>query len=181
VGRGLLAHMMMLQHFARKLARYPLPPLQNQGSDSAIVDCISAACATPRISSWIALLLVEDMRSSESQLTGLRATQTTVFPNGMSWTIVQWILADGTISLAIFHFEGSEWTEGSWLLHRGILPTTGQDHEGWRLPWEGEQVSWNVGELSHLKILFGVVQYTLGEVDVSGDSEFKDGEYGNAT
>jgi hypothetical protein len=172
---------MMLQHFAREIARDPLPPLDNQGSDSAITECISPACATSRMSSWIALLLVEDMRSNDSQLIGLRATQTTVFPNRMSWTIVQWILADGTISVAIFHFEGSEWTEGSWLLHRGILPTAGQDHEEWRLPWEEEQVSWNVGDLSHLKILFGVVQYTLGVKDVSSNWECNDGGYGNAT
>jgi hypothetical protein len=84
--------------------------------------------------------------------------------------------------MAIFYFEGSEWTEGSWLLYRGVLPTAGwQHHEEWRLPCEGEQVSWNVREFSHLKILFAVVQYILGATEVSGNFECKDGRYGNAT
>jgi hypothetical protein len=161
---------MMLQQFRRRTAPRSLPAFHAKPSDStAIEERISPACATRRISSSITLLLVDYMISKESLFTGLRATRTVVFRNELSWTIVEWIERDGTSAMVIFHFDGTEQKQGSWLMHRGMLPCDGEDDANkWRLPWEGEQVSWNVGEISHLKIMFGVIQYTLGMMDLPG-------------
>ena len=166
----LLPHAMMFQDFRRKMARRPLPAFSGNASDPMEIEKrISPACATRRISSAITILLVDYMRSKESLFTGLRATATVVVRDGIFWTIVEWIEPDGTMAMVIFHFDGSkQQQEGSWLMHRGITPDDQEDEEKWRLPWEGEQVSWNVEEISHLKSMFGVLQYTLGEMELPG-------------
>ena len=181
----LLPHTMMFQDFRRKMARRPLPPFNGKASDSMEIEKrISPACATRRISSAITVLLVDYMRSKDSLFTGLRATARTVVRDSIFWTIVEWIEPDGTIAMVIFHFDGSEKQQeqgGSWLMHRGILPDDTKDEEEWRLPWKGEQVSWNVEEISHLKSIFGVLQYTLGEMELPGQWPASFGQEANLT
>ena len=58
-----------------------------------------------------------------------------------------------------FHFENVNQPEdGSWLMHSGIPYTTKQC-------WRRSRLDWNVADITHLKILFGVAQHTLGVME----------------
>jgi len=70
---------------------------------------------------------------------------------GKSWPIVEWTESDDTHNIAIFHFDEEQC---SWIMHSG-LPTK---DDGWKT----SRVDWNVSDVEHLKILFGVAQHTYG-------------------
>jgi len=72
--------------------------------------------------------------------------------------MLEWTEEDETKTLAIFHFEDPEKPEdGSWLMHSGRDVVTTD-----RRYWQQSRIDWNVADVAHLKILFGVAQHMLG-------------------
>jgi hypothetical protein len=120
---------------------------------------ISVACSTIRIASTIDNTLISYLRSRNSRLTTLRATQVHLFNDEEnSYPLLEWTEEDGTTTLAVFHFEDPDKPEdGSWLMHSGREVGTSD-----RRYWQQSRIDWNVADIEHLKLLFGVAQHMLG-------------------
>lgn len=118
----------------------------------------------------ITLSLTAYTLSRDSRITALRAS--TIFWFGdddASWTVIEWVEDNGTRSLAIFHFgEPNELGQGSWLMHSGLSVSDGILEKPC---WENSRIDWDVADVNHLKILFGVAQHVAGMLDWSvGDA-----------
>jgi len=136
--------------------------------------------------------LVVYLRKRNTEMTGLRAIQMEMFtpftapPKGSSqhqcsereqksWPIVEWTESDDTRNIAIFHFDEEQC---SWIMHSG-LPTDAENGE-----WKTSRVDWNVSDVDHLKILFGVAQHTHGLTQWDPQDILKiycDREFGNCS
>ena len=72
--------------------------------------------------------------------------------------MLRWTEEDGTKTLAIFYFEDPDNPEnGSWLMHSGREIVMSD-----RQYWHQSRIDWNVADVEHLKLLFGVAQHMLG-------------------
>lgn len=118
---------------------------------------ISTCCATARVACVIAQSLMTYVQSRKSQITSMRATPIYLFNDEQrSWPMIEWREKDNMWTLAIFHFENVNQPEdGSWLMHSGIPYVTKQC-------WRRSRIDWNVANVNHLKILFGLAQHALG-------------------
>jgi hypothetical protein len=74
-----------------------------------------------------------------------------------SWPLVEWT-EDRRDVLALFHFDhkDSKYRTYSWIMHSG---TRTESKQG--VPWASASVSWDIGNLEHLKLLFRVAQNLL--------------------
>lgn len=95
--------------------------------------------------------------SRNTQIIALRASTIYWFTDDdASWTVIEWVEEGDIRSLAIFHFEDvDELEQGSWLMHSGIQAVSTTENKNWK----NSRIDWNVADVSHLKILFGVVQH----------------------
>lgn len=148
----------LLQSLHARVSLRPLSVFSDDYDRPALIDII-ASCSALRVASVIANTIINYLFTKNTKLKGLRAT--TVFwfvENEPSWPVIEWIESDGTMALAIFHFElESDPEEGSWLMHSAI-----GDQKSQSCNWKSCRMDWNVLEISHLKILLGVAQHLFG-------------------
>ena len=124
-----------------------------------------------KITVTIAKTLMSYVHSRNTRITALRATPVYLFNDEEnSFPLVEWTEEDDTKSVAIFHFEDDEKPEeGSWLMHSGRL--VGKSKSPRR--WKQSRIDWNVANIEHLKILFGVAQHMLGLLEWPPSEAFK--------
>lgn len=108
----------------------------------------------------IAQSIMAYVQSRKSRITSMRATPVYLFNSEQtSWPMIEWTEIDNVWTLAIFHFENvNQPQEGSWLMHSGIPYAT-------KRCWRRSRIDWNVADINHLKILFGVAQHALGVLE----------------
>jgi hypothetical protein len=162
----------MLEKLHYRVSRRPIPSLPEKYNASVIFQRISDGCGTPKIASLITRSLVAYTLSRDSQITALRAS--TIFwftDNDASWTVLEWVEGNDVRNLAIFHFEDlDEPDQASWLMHSGleVANTTTKTK-----CWENSRIDWNVADINHLKILFGVAQHIVGMLEWSVEDAMK--------
>src|SRR5271167_4523510 len=152
----------MLQRFhSRTLARQAscVSPKLPSNDVQTITQTILGSCRTEKIASLIAHSLVDYLRVRQTQIISLKATSAFLFNREKSWPIIEWTERDETNAIVIFHFEGEEPEQGSWLMHSGQVVSI-EDTPLRR--WKKSRIDWNVANVQHLKTLFSVVQHMLG-------------------
>lgn len=153
---GLKYHAMVFEEVHHLLARRPIPKLSVQYDLDEILNRISPACTTLKSASLITHSLLNYIRSKKILLTALRATRVNFFGDKKSWPLIEWTEDDGTYMMAVFHFdELRKLEDASWVMHSGHKASNKQG-------WQKSRIDWNVAEIGHLKILFGVVGHMLG-------------------
>ena len=108
----------------------------------------------------VAQSIMSYVESRKSRITSMRATPVYLFNSEQtSWPMIEWTEMDNVWTLAIFHFENVNQPEdGSWLMHSGIPYAT-------KGCWRRSRIDWNVADINHLGILFGVAQHALGVLE----------------
>lgn len=157
VREGLKGHAHSLQQLHTRLTERPISKFTSEPDLNVFVMMISTCCATARVACVIAQSLMTYVQSRKSQITSMRATPIYLFNDEQrSWPMIEWREKDNMWTLAIFHFENVNQPEdGSWLMHSGIPYVTKQC-------WRRSRIDWNVANVNHLKILFGLAQHALG-------------------
>ena len=168
---GFQPHVEVIREMHHRISRRTILPLCDAALSSTIVPIIEAACSTMRITVTIAEALMSYVHSRNTRITALRATPVYLFNDEEnSFPLVEWTEEDDTKSVAIFHFEDEEKPEeGSWLMHSGRL--VGKFKSARR--WKQSRLDWNVANIEHLKILFGVAQHMLGLLEWPPSEAFK--------
>lgn len=155
---GFENHVDVLEELHYKTSRRPIAELC-ENVLAKLVPIISVACSTIKVAGTIAHTLISYVHSRNSRITELRATPVRLFNDEeKSWPMVEWTEEDKTKSLAIFHFHNvNKPEEGSWVMHSGRQVSVYD-----RRCWKQSRIDWNVADIEHLKILFGVAQHMLG-------------------
>jgi hypothetical protein len=171
IRHGLAPHAQMFEWLHYKVSRRPIPHFPGKYSASVVLQRISDGCGTPEIASLITRSLMAYILSRDTQIKALRATTIYWFTDDHTyWTVVEWVEDDDVKGLAIFHFEDlHELGQGSWLMHSGleVADTTENKY------WENSRIDWNVANVGHLKILFGVAQHIVGMLGWSVEDAMK--------
>jgi hypothetical protein len=168
IHRGLRIHTSKVAKFHLKVLRKPIPALKANYDRGSVRTIICPACASEEIATLITSALLDYSQTRKTRMAALRATPVYVFNNDQdSWTVIEWIGTDGIAGLAIFHFDDAhEAEQGSWLMHSGLACAEGDS-------WRNDRIDWNVRDVEHLKILFGVVAHVLGVLEWSVEDAFK--------
>ena len=163
----------MFKRFHQTLSHRSFPKLSADYDVGIITRIILASCETTmRIASLIANSLIAYLDSRDTRITALRARAAYLFSDNQSWPIVEWKEQDDIMTIAIFHFDDiAEPDEGSWLMHSGRCVADNTMPEKYR--WQQSRIDWNVAEIYHLKILFGVLQHMLGLLEMSAIDAFE--------
>lgn len=167
IGRyGLALHARVVEQLHHKISRRTIPALPTQPDASIIFQRISAGCALPEIASLISRSVMVYTHSKNAQIKALRCSTVYWFTDDeTSWPVVEWVENNETNNLAIFHFgDPDEPGHGSWLMHSGLSVT---DEASKKQIWENSRIDWNVAEIGHLKVLFGVAQHIAGMLEWS--------------
>jgi hypothetical protein len=126
-----------------------------------IIQVIGKACTTVSMATFIADALFMHVYSRSMNMTALRANPLYSFSDDEKvYPVIEWSdsdKSDKSTNIAIFHFETQkkqcQRCSASWLIHSFV--TTAQDHEKSRL-------SWSVSHISHVSLLFTLVQHLYG-------------------
>jgi hypothetical protein len=145
-----------------KMSQRPVPKSPGGYNAETITKKIAESCNSVRVSSVIADSITAYETSRRARIVALRASEVYLFSNDDdSWTVVEWVEEDSLKCVVIFHFDPmAEPADGSWLMHSGYIGSV-VDAESTHL-WKESRVDYNVAEISHLKILFGIAQHILG-------------------
>jgi hypothetical protein len=167
---GFLPHVEAVREMHHKISQRTISRLYDTAL-STIVSIIGAACSPMKVTVTIAQSLMSYVHSRNTRITALRATPVHLFNDEEnSFPLLEWTEEDDTKSVAIFHFEDDEkLEEGSWLMHSGRL--VGEVKSTRR--WKQSRIDWNVANIEHLKILFGVAQHMLGLLEWPSSEAFK--------
>ena len=158
---GLRPFANVMEEVHYRVSQRPIPTSPGGCSAETITKKIAESCTSVRASSVIADSITAYGTSRRTEIVALRASEVYLFSNDDdSWTVVEWIEQDRLKCVAIFHFDHSaEQADGSWLMHSGYNELA--HTEPARL-WKESRVDYNVAEIAHLKILFGIAQHVLG-------------------
>jgi hypothetical protein len=151
----------MMEEVHYRVSQRPIPTSPGGCSAETITKKIAESCTSVRASSVIADSITAYETSRRTEIVALRASEVYLFSNDEdSWTVIEWIEQDRLKCVAIFHFDHTaEPADGSWLMHSGYNELA--HTESARL-WKESRVDYNVAEIAHLKILFGIAQHVLG-------------------
>ena len=134
-----------------------LPTLSEKTPD-AMINRLTLACEDDIAAKAIAKSILNNSQFRNTTIVALRATGISWFSNeDYLWPLIEWQESDGRRNLALFHFD--DWeniAEGSWLMHSADGGGEQDDMTGTH-----SRVDFNVGSMEDLRILFGVVSYTL--------------------
>jgi hypothetical protein len=109
----------------------------------------------------IARAVFDFLQSRDARMVAFRISVERLFMNeDVECPILEWKESDGTEIVSLFHFHDAfEPEECSWAMHLGV----GRNDTNPNGPfWQSSRVDFNVSQLSHLKILFGLAQHILG-------------------
>ena len=150
-----------------RTAQKPIPALRNDFTFRLVLQTIGACCATIPIAFLVTRAVIMHIQQSNARMTALRATAVHPLVNDTSsWQVVEWKEGDDTEVIAVFHVDEDvkEPESCSWVSHTGV-GICEDDKSGKR--WRKSSISWSVGHLGHLKILFGAAQHVLGVLEWS--------------
>jgi hypothetical protein len=151
----------MLARFHHRVSKTPLPEIPLKYDFALIFQTISTCLLPLRIASIIARALFAFLQSRDARMISLRISVEKLFMNeDVECPILEWKESDGTEIVSLFYFDDEvELKECSWVMHLGV----GRNDTGSNCPlWQSSRVDWNVSQVSHLKILFGLAQHILG-------------------
>jgi hypothetical protein len=159
LGHRLKSHSLMFERYHQRLASLSHPKSVPKDMLS-IIRIVSAGCTNSGRATAIAHLLVSYLDSRQTRLSALCAFPAYSLNEERSCPTLQWTDDRGVSSVAIFHFESPE--HPSWIMHSGLRTP--------RCGWQTSRIDFNVEDIPHLKILFGVAHHMLGlfEMPVSG-------------
>jgi hypothetical protein len=103
--------------------------------------------------------IANHLETGKAHVIGLRVAPVFLLRSEFqSWPLVEWT-EDHRDVLALFHFDhkDSKYRTYSWIMHSGTRTVGGKQG----ISWFNASVSWDVGNLGHLKLLFGVTQHLL--------------------
>jgi len=145
----------------KRLSQQPVPGLPEKWTLLVIVQVIGKACTAVSMATFITDSLFLHVYSRSMNLTALRANPLYLFSDDEKvYPVIEWSesdKSDKSTNIAIFHFEHQnkqcKQCSPSWLIHSFV--TTAEDHEKSRL-------SWSVSHISHISLLFTLVQHLFG-------------------
>jgi hypothetical protein len=154
----------LLQRLHSRVSRRAISTSPEVYSIERIAETIAKSCDSDEISSVVTHSIAAYLTTRNRQIVALRATEVySLVSDEDAWLVVEWLESDDLNCIAIFHFEDDlEVRSGSWLMHSGYQsPSEGPGS------WNSSRVDWNVSEIDHLQILFGVAQHLLGILEWS--------------
>jgi hypothetical protein len=143
----------------------PMPALPSIKDPTMILRIISVGCPDLRKAPLIARSIATYVHSRNTCVTGLRASTVSSFTeDNVASPVIEWKENNETENLAIFHFDDlADPEECSWLMHSGHRSSG--DLTADNSKWQSSRIDWNLADIDHLNVLFGVAKHSLGVLE----------------
>jgi hypothetical protein len=138
-----------------------LKPIPEGNVDFITISKLVSVWTTPEVAQRIVCCLQKHFAATDATLTRFRASIVySMTDDEIAWPVVEWTENDDTEVIAIFYIDEDAPPEVcSWLMHYGV-GILEDSKNGMR--WEKTYISWNVGGIDHLQLLFEAAQQLLG-------------------
>jgi len=155
----------MLERFHNRVSMKPIPALPSIKDPATILRIIALGCPNLRTAPLIARSIATYVHSRNTSVTALRASMVSSFTeDNVAAPVIEWKESNETENLAIFHFDGlTDPEEYSWLMHSGHRDSS--DLTAGNPKWQSSRIDWNLSNIGHLNVLFGVAKHSLGVLE----------------
>ena len=155
-------HASALENLHERVSKNPLDATKN---DFPSMQDMISTWVDPEITICILSSLPQ---LGTTEISGFRASVIySLTDDDSAWPVLEWREGTDTEVLAILYVDDDDAEVCSWLMHYGV--GQGKGTKRWQKSW----ISWSVGEIGHLKSLFGAARHLLGVLGWSVDDILK--------